>query len=83
MAVPLGPGYRIHPSALERVSAASGSLLAVAEMYVQGVSTRKGRRHHRAALLYRDQQCSGQPGPPPLDAELKTWPTGPSARCPT
>jgi putative transposase len=52
-----------YPSALERGVRSERALkLAIAEMYVQGVSTRKVHRGDAATLRLRGQQHAGQPG---------------------
>ena len=92
---PWGPAWAPSPSRFPR-PAASTSIpeprtgvrteralkLAVAEMYVQGVSTRKVTPGHRGVVRPGGQQRSGQPGRATLDADSASG-NGPLGRSPT
>ena len=61
--MPQTRGVEFYPSVLERGVRSERALkLALAEMYVQGVSTRKVAAITAGALRPRRQQHPGQPG---------------------
>ncbi|MBD3706447.1 transposase [Klebsiella pneumoniae] len=61
MKVPQVRGMEFYPSCIEKGMRSERALkLAIAEMYVKGVSTRRGLGYRRNSLWHRSQLVPGQ-----------------------
>ena len=81
--VPQTRGVEFYPTVLERGERSERALkLAVAEMYVQGVSTRKVAAITAGTLRPGGQQRPGQPRRGALDEELAAWRNRPLGEMP-